>query len=895
MIESSVIKLILIVALNMFFVLVWVKKESLRSFMPFEFISKLSEKNFLKNCKKIKIVISFIGNINMFWILNISYFLLIKFFEKELNLILGFSEGTTKDLMIESNILKSSYIYANSLGGVTKILFDSGNFIGLFIGVTALMIPIYLYIIGFKSKSKRQLLLMLTKKGDMFYLSFFIYIMMFFRVEKLFLVGAIGYLIFLLMEAVKWIMKIENSLYSFEGLDKILKLQEEEEIVELYNTTLNELYQGVKDSNASTTDENNKLLLLLLRNNIIKIEKTKNQENTKDLIGSLYDIYDVVIRNQDDDIYRAISYLHIDIAQYYFKNNDKENFYSALCEVKKVYNYYYKDGTDKFDFKVLSGFDFDSFGLYEQYRDNFEEGKLWYAKKFRAIMEGIKKSEKNDDLYFFKQFIYLIEQEFEYKEKIKRDYKLLEDSVYFGILLYLKEEKIKKINNRIEYKKIDKFIKFIEKKILNNTNLINLIELYEFISQEMIGYRRMLNWENYFEPKMELVKITTYIGRLNEEKNELFLELLGKTKYSKYDEDTLYNEEQFKDSLEIANSNYMEIDIDFEKSFKRIQKFKIDARSLLNDLENSKDKIKITEESYQRIKKILEDLDSENKQKENEKLRESKISKIKINKMIKVLEKELKESKIIELFKIINKYKLSKEGSEAKCIGINKYYGKNTFTELDNSNLIENLSRNFGKAQNNGINNIIVRALDKNSEVKESLEKALEEINGNPFIILNGVGIFRVFKNKANIIHKPSLDKSYFEKYSDLLGGLYLHGEKKIPIYILKGDEKGIYILDSDDIEAFTHYNANLEIKDSKGVEKEFEDLIGYASLKITDTKKILEKRKEEVLKYEWLQEYDSNEEKIKHFKELVLVEFNQKGELKLKEDAKVYKVEFKG
>ena len=33
----------------------------------------------------------------------------------------------------------------------------------------------------------------------------------------------------------------------------------------------------------------------------------------------------------------------------------------------------------------------------------------------------------------------------------------------------------------------------------------------------------------------------------------------------------------------------------------------------------------------------------------------------------------------------------------------------------------------------------------------------------------------------------------------------------------------------------------------------------------------------------------------IKHFKELVLVEFNQKGELKLKDDAMVYKVEFNG
>lgn len=216
----------------------------------------------------------------------------------------------------------------------------------------------------------------------------------------------------------------------------------------------------------------------------------------------------------------------------------------------------------------------------------------------------------------------------------------------------------------------------MEKEILGDMDLIDLIELYEFISGEMIGNRKMLNWESYFEPDMELVRTTAYIGRLDGEKNELFLQLLGKINFSKDDEDALYDKEQFKDCLEMSNSFDMGIEFDFEKSFKRIEKFKGRASLLLNDLENSKDKINITAESYQKIKKLLEGLAKKNKQIEKEELREVEISQFKINDMKRILKAVFKDSKIIKLFKMINKYKLSKEESEEKCIGINKYYGK---------------------------------------------------------------------------------------------------------------------------------------------------------------------------------------------------------------------------
>ncbi len=171
--------------------------------------------------------------------------------------------------------------------------------------------------------------------------------------------------------------------------------------------------------------------------------------NKDSIVKFLYDWHDEVYRNKNDNIFYEISYLHILIAQYYYKSNDKENFYWSLLGMTKVYDYYHRDKTDKFAFSVVSGFDFYRFGIYEQHKENFEDGIGWYCQKFKAIVEGIKKAVKNDDFYFIKQFIYLIEQEFEYKKNLKRDYQLLEKSVYFGILLYLKEEKRKLKENEV--------------------------------------------------------------------------------------------------------------------------------------------------------------------------------------------------------------------------------------------------------------------------------------------------------------------------------------------------------------------------------------------------------------------------------------------------------------
>lgn len=884
MIESSVIKLILIVALNICFVWVWVKKENLRSVMPFEIIRKLEEKVCLKKVKKL---ISFIGNISMFWVLNISYLVLIKFFEKELNLILGFPEGITKDAISQTNVLKSNYIYANSLDEITKFIFDTGNMPTLFVGVTALMIPIYLYIIGFKSKSKRQLLLMLTKKGDMFYISFYIYVMLFFKVEKIFLIGAIGYLIFLLMEAVKWIMKIENSLYSFEGLDKILESQEEEEIIELYNATLNELYQGVKDSNVSLTHENKELLVKMLRNNELEVKV-----DSRKLLKSLYDIYDVAIKNQDDDIFRKISYIHIHIAQYYLRIQADEIFYWALYGMGQVYDYHYKNGTDKFALDVVSGFQYDSFGLYEKYREDFQEGKLWYAQKYRAIIEGIKRTVENDDLYFFKEFIYLIGQEFEYKENLKRDYKLLEKSVYFGVLLYLKEEKRKSKGDKNLVEKINKFVEFIEKRLLKETDLIDLIELYEFIDDEKIN--EILCWDEYSRPKMNPVKNKAYVRGVLEKESKRFLELLGK----------IGNFQQYKNALSKDEhlKQYFrgECDEDREKSINRINKFKENASGLLNDLKEYRDKIDITKENYKEIEGLLIEFKKGIEQKEKEKIRGAEISLDKINIFKEELERILSESKIIKWLKNLEKYKKSIEKEKGKIRYFAQYEQKEDFVELRDKGGIKAIAEYYGKGQNKGIEQIMIDKLNLIAEDSGCIENALKNIKGEPWIILTGIGIRSFFYEKSggdreNIVLHFDLDKGYLEKYGEILQGIYKYKGTEIPIYNFKSDKKGVYILGSNDIKEFIHYNPNFEIKDSKGVEKKIDIIVEYASLKITDTTKILEKREEEVLKYEWVQELDSDEEKIKHFKELVLIEFNQKGELKLKEDAVVYKVEFNG
>lgn len=190
MIESSIIKLILIVILNICFVWVWVKKKNLRSVMPFEIIRKLEKISFLKKIKKL---ISFIGNISMFWVLNISYVIVTaKVFEKILNITLGFSYGLKYiEKSIETPFFRVDYFDVKTLDEIAGFILDTDSLIVLFIGLTGMLVAIYIYAVSIDNKLKKFMLLTLLGKEELFYLSFYIVILFLFGSKSIFLVGPI--------------------------------------------------------------------------------------------------------------------------------------------------------------------------------------------------------------------------------------------------------------------------------------------------------------------------------------------------------------------------------------------------------------------------------------------------------------------------------------------------------------------------------------------------------------------------------------------------------------------------------------------------------------------------------------------------------------------------------
>lgn len=900
MIGSSVIKLILIIVLNMCFVWVWVKKENLRSIVPFKIIRRLEGKGFLKKIKKL---ISFIGNINMFWILNILYVIVIaKAFEKILDITLGFSYGLKYiERSIETPFFKVDYFGVKTLDEIGKFFFDSGNFITLFIGLTGMLVAIYIYAVSVDNKLKKFMLLTLLGKEELFYLSFYIVILFIFGSESIFLLGPIGYLIYRLVKSVYWIIKVNSESSYKEVFEKVMEnIFTENEQIDLYIGVKKQLYKMVKMEELQEIEEYRYYFNKFLDVYKDKITYVDTDIKYGKIIKFLYDLYEIVYEKKDDRIFQEINYLHIKLAEYYHKNNDKENFYRSLLGMTKVYDYYYRDKTDKFELRVIDAFRFDYLGIWKKYKENSKEGIEWYSQMFKAITEGIKKSVINEDFYFFQQFIYLIGHQFKHKKEIKKDYKLLEKSVYFGILLYLREEKRKLKNNKERIKKVDEYIKFIEVIILNNTDLIDLIELYEFIGEEIYGwneeYRDRLNWDKYYE-RRNLVRVSFDPVRTDGEKNNLFFELLGKVRSFKVDKKRLLEDEYLERHFK------RETDEDRGKLIKRINKFKKNVGYLLGSFQNYKENTVIKEKNCNEIEILFKELVGKNKQERDESIREAKISKSKIELTKTILNGIMKKSSVIKMLKGFNKYKLRLEekNGEIHCLGVNEYVQKEFFTKVDKGNGIKFIVEPLGEAQNEGIEKIIVNSLDHRSiESGEDIEQILEKTKGKPWIILTGIDMFSFFyeesgEERKNIILSYDLGKEYFERYGEILEGIYKYKGIEIPIYNLNSDKEGVYILDSNDIKEFVHYDPNFKLQDSEGVEKEIDTIIGYASLKITDTKKILEKRKEEVLKYEWFQEYKTDEEKIKHFKELILVSFNQKGELKLKKDAVVYKVEFNG
>jgi hypothetical protein len=881
MIESSVIKLILIAALNICFVWVWVKKEKLRRV------------NIFKNEK-----------LSIFWAFNILYVIVTaKIFEKILDITLGFSyniEYLKKS--IQTPFFKIDYLGVKTLDEITKFLFDSGNFITLFIGLTGMLVAIYIYAISIDNKLKKFMLLTLIGKESLFYLSFYIVVLFLFGSESIFLIGPIGYLIYLLTDSVRWILKINSeSSYKENFRDLMKKKLTEKEKNDLYIEVKKSLYKAVKEEELLEIEENKYYFNEYFDNYGKKLDYIEKDRAFGNVINFLNDLYEEINKNKNSRIFQKINYLHIKIADYYYKNNDEERFYRALMVMTKVYDYYHIDGTDKFELGVISGFRFDSFGIFEKYGNNLKEGIKWYCQKFKVIIEGIKKAVGNNDFYFYKQFIYLIEVEFEYKENLKRDYKLLEKSVYFGILLYLKEEKRK---NQDDENKIDEFIKFMEKRILNNTDLIDLIELYEFIGEEIYGwseeYRDRLNWDKIFQPKIELVKTRAHSVRTDGEKKKLFFRLLGKLKFNEWEKNCILTGE-LEQYINFNSGFNGGIEIDEDKLLERIDRFKKKSNWLLNDLKQYKKELTLTNEEYEKIRGLFEEIRIKIQNQEDRTIVDSEISQSKITIFKDKLEKILSESRVIKWLDNLGKYTEGIKEEKGKTRYIGQYMQKEFFVKIGDEDGTRAIAKYYGKRQNRVIEQIIIESIEANKGEIDSIEKALEKIKGEPWIILTGIGIHSFFyeesgKSRKNIVLSSDLDNKYFEKHGEILEGIYKYKETEIPIYNFSSDKKGIYILDSNDIEGFVHYDSFEEDKNTKNIEKRFDKKVGYSYLTIIDTEKIIENEKiEKVLKFGILKDYKTDEEKLNQFKQLVWIIFVQKGELKLKEDAEVYRVEFNG
>ncbi|MGB6129056.1 MAG: hypothetical protein WBG30_09920 [Psychrilyobacter sp.] len=902
MIESSVIKVILIVALNMCFVWVWVKKENLRSVMPFKIIRKVEEKVFLKNCKKTKGIISFIGNmsINIFWIFNVLYVIVIaKAFEKILDITLGFSYGIRYiEKTIETPFFRIDYFGVKTLDEIAAFILDIGNMPTLFVGLTGMLVAIYIYAVSVDNKLKKFMLLTLLGKEELFYLSFYIVILFIFGSESVFLLGPIGYLIYRLVRSVYWIIKVNSESSYKEVFEKVMEnIFTENEQIDLYIGVKKQLYKMVKMEELQEIEEYRYYFNKFLDVYKNKITYVDTDIKYGKIIKFLYDLYEIVYEKKDDRIFQEISYLHIKLAEYYLRDNDKENFYWALCGMEKVYDYHYRNGTDKFELRVVDAFRFDYLGIWKKYKENFEDGIEWYSQMFKAITEGIKKSVINEDFYFFQQFTYLIEHQFKYQKEIKKDYKLLEKSVYFGILLYLKEEKRKSKDNEDRLKKMDEYIEFIER-LLSNNNLIDLIELYEFIGEEIYGwneeYKDRLNWDKYYEGR-NLVRVSFDPVRTDGEKNKLFFELLGKVRNFKVYENRLLEDECLELLLKRLD------DEERKKLIKRIDKFKKKIGWLLSELKQQKEELSLINEEYEQVKGLFEKIRIKIKNKEEETVVELEISERKITIFKKKLEKILSESKIIRWLKDLGKYKGDIKEEKGKTRYIGQYMQKEYFVELGNEGGTKAIAESYGKEQNRAIEQIIIESIEVKKEDTNSIEKALEKIKGKPWIILTGIDMFSFFyeesgKSRKNIVLSSDLDNGYFEKYGEILEGIYKYKGTEIPIYNFSSDKKGIYILDSDDIVEFIHYDAKEEDENSKNIEKRFDKKVGYSHLTIIETEKIIKSGEiDKILKSGILKDYETKEEKLNKFKQLVWITFVQKGELKLKDNAVVYKVEFNG
>lgn len=794
-------------------------------------------------------------------------------FFKLLNNSIKFSKaGKTVFIVINVGILIFiiflSYKFKNILEGLSDI-FINGNWVSIIVGLTALIIPLVIQIWSEPDKLKKNILTTVFNIDNYMYISIIILFISFFKVSPIFLVGFFVCIIFWVHQILKLQNKLKKILYYPEEFDDILNTLEwrdkKAELPIFYKKLEKLLFNKVKNKEID-----------FLGNYIYFWRKTfeftynyMEFEEKEEIIVFIYDIYKLFNTLESETIFIRCSYLHIDLAGVALQNKEMGIFRNSLCSMSLLYEYYIKN-EKKEELKkcVVDGMRYNICiqNIIKEFRENLEVGIKWCGCFYISINNCIIQTIENKDEDFFCEFLKLINSSSIFEKNNPKEYVLLRYSNYFGLLLMIKILYEKKIE--------EPFIDGLKNKILEEICKISYEELdrgiegigdvYLFIKKYKVD--ELLKWEEYFVPKLDIIYPTVYSSNKSEKIDELFLELLY------FEKDILKIPRQedifIKKMIDKSNKNLISI----YRFLELIKKVDID------------DKKEFLKNLFEKIMKIIEEL-------EKEEIRKQNVSLKKVNEIMEKIKLGLEDVEINKIFPLVIKYKEIDSKENISVVGVNIFYDKREFIEIDDIIIGGDPFGKMVKAIEKRLKSSIIEKILKKSE-KNKID-SLENINKeNSIVIVSGIGKSKFLRENEHIKNKRVFNENEKEKYGDYVEELY----NGMPIYFFPGEIKGTFILEGKFIQEIKFFKKeNDEIFTEEEIKKYIDIGDIGLQLEIESFEKFYEKKTEEIkkklLELDFLKKFNEREEKLKYLKGRVLFKLYQEYEIIINEEKKVYQL----
>jgi len=353
-------------------------------------------------------------------------------YEIDSQLIFDFINGNLKFLFNKGE---------NPIISLIEIIVNISQSLEIYLGVISVLVAIYIYSISLGDDFKKYVLLTLLGEGKVLYLTVFLLVLYFFNISPVLFITLSIVIFYELYRMIRETFKIMNTVYFKENwkdkiIPQLMKENNRRNLENIYFELRKRIIKAMLERDFIVFEEMIFYYKTLLMTDGFEApedfieNKVQNQENEK-AVRFLYNLYVYLLKEKDNNLFRKISYLNIELGRYYLKRNNFELAKAYYGFLNSKYDYYSKD--DNLKYKGIYIFE----GI-KGYRDFFNhlslEQEIIILKSILNLFMRFLKENKIEEIQKYKKILF--------EKKGKLNYYLVIVLTYFLEKLENKDEKL---------------------------------------------------------------------------------------------------------------------------------------------------------------------------------------------------------------------------------------------------------------------------------------------------------------------------------------------------------------------------------------------------------------------------------------------------------------------